>query len=373
MSSTPRRLAVVGAGPAGLAAAYALRDADVAVTVFEKSRGVSGRAATRWRDAPAPGGEPFRWRFDHGAQYLSPEPDSRAARLVRDELPSGGLVDVEGAVWPFDDDGSLRPDRAKADPGPHWTYRDGIADLGRRLRDATPGLDLRQPARVVRLAREGGAWAVETEGDRHAGFDAVLLTPPAPQTAQLLRESDLGGADPSRGSGRAAGALADVLGGADYRSQFTVVWAFHKRLDRPGAFYALVNADAHGGRGGHDVAWLAFESDKPGRAPDGAEVVLAQMSAPWTRGHYDDAQADVAAAAAAAAADLLGPLPAPAWTDTQRWRYSLPNGQAEAEALEAAAPTGLFFAGDYTAGKGRVHLALEEGLSAADRIRGGAG
>ena len=333
----------------------------MAVTAFEKSRGVSGRAATRWRDAPGPGGAEARWRYDHGAQYLSPEPDSRAGRLVRDAL--GGVVDVPGAVWPFGDDGALRPDRARDEHGARWTWPEGTADLGRRLRDATPGLDLRLRTRVARLDRDGAGWAVGTEdGGRHPGFDAVLLTPPAPQTADLVRASDLGGAG--------AAALADAVGGADYRSQFTVVWAFHEPLDRPGAFYALVNADEHGGRGGgHDVAWLAFESDKPGRAPDGAEIVLAQMADAWTRAHYDDAKEDVVAAAAGAVADLLGPLPEPAWTDTQRWRYSLPNGAADTGALEAASAHGLFFAGDWTAGKGRVHLALEEGLAAADRVR----
>lgn len=359
------RLAIIGAGPAGLAAAYALRDADVHAVVFEKSRGVSGRAATRWRDAPAPDGSPFRWRYDHGAQYLSPAPDSRAARLVRDGLPSDGLVDVEGAVWPFDDDGVLRPDRARDQAGPHWTYRDGVADLGRRLRDAVPGLDLRLQTRAARLRRGPEGWAVETD-DGPAGaaerFDAVLLTPPAPQTADLLAASDLGAAD--------GAALATALGGADYRSQFSVVWAFGGRVERPGPFYALVNAAEHGGAGGgHAVAWLAFESDKPGRAPDGATLLLAQMAPAWTGAHYDDGPDAVVSAAAEAVAGLLGPLPDPLWTDTQRWRYALPNGPADTEALDAAAAHGLFFAGDWTAGKGRAHLALEEGLAAADRIR----
>jgi predicted NAD/FAD-dependent oxidoreductase len=357
------RLAIVGAGPAGLAAAHALHDANVQPVVFEKSRGVSGRAATRWRDAPAPDGAPFRWRYDHGAQYLSPDADGEAARLVRDRLPSSGLVNIEGAVWPFDDDGTLRPDRAKQDPGPRWTYPDGIAYLGRRLRDATPDLDLRLRTRVARLVRQSDGWAVETEGgETHGGFDAVLLTAPAPQTAALLRDSDLGDAD--------AEALAAAAGEAYYREQFTVVWAFDKRLDRPGAFYALVNADEHGGSGGgHAVAWLAFESDKPGRAPDGATLLLAQMGAAWTHDHFDDGRDAVVASAAEAVADLLGPLPDPLWTDTQRWRYSLPDGQADTDTLEAAADHGLFFAGDWTAGKGRVHLALEEGLAVAERVR----
>ena len=356
-------VAIVGAGAAGLAAAYAL---DAPVTVFEKSRGVSGRAATRWRDVAGPSGMLDRWRFDHGAQYLSPDPDSPSARLIR-EVMGEAVVEVEGAVWPFDDDGTLRPDRARA-PGLRWTFRDGVAEVGRALRDATPGLDLRQQ-RVARLVSGADGWAIETDdGARHGGFDAVLLTPPAPQTAEVVRASSLG---------YLGDRLADALGEATYRSQFTVVWGFRDEIERPADVYALVNrqagaadANEHGGQGGgHDVAWLAVESDKPGRAPDGASILMAQMSERWTEAHYDDAKPDVVAAAARAVSSLWGPLPDALWTDTQRWRYSLPNAAADPGALADAAEHGLFFAGDYTAGKGRVHLALEEGLAAAERIR----
>jgi predicted NAD/FAD-dependent oxidoreductase len=365
------RLAVLGAGPAGLAAAHALSP-DAHVTVFEKSRGVSGRAATRWRDAPgqpalAEDHTPFRWRYDHGAQYLGPDPDSGVGRYLR-ELLGDDLVEIDGAVWPFDDAGTLHPDEARQDSA-RWTLADGIAGLGRRLVEAAPALDLRLETRVARLARDGGGWAVETDaGDRHAGladadlrFDAVLLTAPAPQTADLLRTSSLGGAD------RAT--LIDALGGADYRSQFTVVWAFDTEIDRPADVYALVNAAGEHGGGGHDVAWLAVESDKPNRAPVGASLLVAQMAPAWTEAHYDDDRAEVVRAAAEAVEGLWGPLPAPLWTDTQRWRYSLPNGAADTDVLEGAAEHDLFFAGDFTAGKGRVHLAVEEGRRAAVRIR----
>lgn len=355
------RLAIVGAGPAGLAAAYALRDTDVRTTVFEKSRGVSGRAATRWRDAEAPDGTPFRWRYDHGAQYLSPEAGSRVARLLRDEGPADGVVEIDGAVWPFDDDGTLRPDRAKAGPGLRWTYRDGIADLGRRLVGAVPGLDLRTETRVERLYRDGDGWTVTTDDGSETRVGAVLLTPPAPQTADLLRASRLGDVD--------ADALVGALAEADYRSQFSVIWAFDRPVRRPEGVYAFVNASEHGASGGgHAVAWLAVESDKPNRAPEGATLLIAQMSPAWTGAHYDDDRADVVTAAAEAVAGLLGPLPDPLWTDTQRWRYALPNAEADPDTLEAASEHGLFFAGDFTAEKGRVHLAVEAGLEVAERI-----
>ncbi len=347
--STSMRLAIIGAGPAGLAAAHSLAP-DLEVVVFEKSRGISGRAATRWRDSIDLEGEPFRWRYDHGAQYASPEPDSPSAALLRKVL-GDSLVEMEGEVWPFDDDGTLRPDRAR-DGGLRWTTAEGISQIGRALVDATPGLDLRRQTRVVAIEPDGEGWAVVLEDESRERFDAVLVTAPAPQAAELL-------------SGLEVASDVDVT----YRSQFAVMWAFDHVVERPADVYALVNAAEHGGEdGGHDVAWLAVESDKPGRAPEGCTLLLAQMSERWTLDHYDDKKEDVVGEAARAVESLWGSLPEPLWTDTQRWRYSLPNGGLEVGALEDAAP-GLFVAGDWTAGKGRVHLALEEGLKAAARIR----
>ena len=356
-------LAIVGAGAAGLAAAHALRDSDLAVTVFEKSRGVSGRAATRWRDAADASGAPFRWRYDHGAQYASPEAGSRVHTLLTETLDASGLTDLSGTVWPFDDDGTLRPDRARQDPGPRLTYEDGISALGRRLLDAAPGVTLRGNTRVGALHFEGGLWRVHADNGADLGaFDAVLLTPPAPQVVEILGASTM--ADGLRQR------LVGALGEAEYRSQFTVVLAFLEPVARPEP-YALVNAAEHGeAGGGHAVAWLAVESDKPGRAPEGGTLLLAQMSPEWTQAHYDDAKDLVIAAATREIESLLdASLPAPAWADTQRWKYALPNEGADAATLETGEDEGLFFAGDAIAGKGRVHLALESGIAAADRIR----
>jgi len=58
---TPRRVAVVGAGIAGITAARTLAQAGWHVIVFEKSRGAGGRIATRRTEW---GG------FDHGAQFF---------------------------------------------------------------------------------------------------------------------------------------------------------------------------------------------------------------------------------------------------------------------------------------------------------------
>ncbi|HEX9950467.1 MAG TPA: FAD-dependent oxidoreductase [Rubricoccaceae bacterium] len=373
-SAGPSRLVcVLGGGLAGLAAAHALAAAGVPVVVLDKSRGVGGRAATRWRDMPGPDGVSVRWRVDHGAQVFTPEPGSAADRLARSVLAPDALAEIAGPVVPFSDDGALRPDDARTAGPPRLAVAGGYAALGRALADAAPGLDLHLGTTATRLARTDDAWSVEgTVGDQTVvlgPFAAVVLTPPAPQAAALVATSDFDA--PTRD------ALAAALDASVYRAQFSVVLAFAEPVRLPHGAYALVNAlpgrppaaDAPPRRVPHAVAWLADETRKPGRAPDGAGLLVAQMSDPWTRAHYDDDRADVVAAASAHVEALVGrALPVPLWTDSQRWRYSLPAAAVPCAALGAAEVLGVFVAGDAVAGQGRAHLALDSGLAAAARL-----
>ena len=55
-------VALIGAGIAGLSCATALQQAGLDVSLFDKSRGPSGRMNTRRGDG---------WQCDHGAQYFT--------------------------------------------------------------------------------------------------------------------------------------------------------------------------------------------------------------------------------------------------------------------------------------------------------------
>jgi predicted NAD/FAD-dependent oxidoreductase len=341
-------VAVVGAGAAGLAAAWALRDA-AEVVVFEKSRGVAGRAATRRRTTPE-----GTWRYDHGAQYVK-TPEGEAHRLIHDVLPTDGLVGIDRPVWTFDGDGRVAPGDEGHDRGGKWTYRAGVSELGKRLAEAS-GATVRTETAVRRIERTAQGWTVQAEGAPDAPFDAVVLTPPAPQSADLVQASAL--------DADLRALLVDGLRRATYRKIYALVLAYAQPLRRPGDAYAFVNTD-----GAHPVSWIAFEEDKPGHAPRGS-LLIAHMAAGWTRDHYGLDLGDLVAAARPLLGDLLGtPLGEPDWADRQRWRYALPDTAADADALALGAAHGLFFAGDFMAGKGRVHLAVESGLDAADRIR----
>ena len=340
-------LAIIGAGVAGTAAAWALRTSDVRVSLFEKSRGFSGRAATRRQHGA---------HYDHGANYFKADTD-RLRRLVQEELPADELVDVGKDVWTFDRDGRIERGDPEQNRDPKWTYRSGISLLGKLLFGGAEA-DVHRQTRIAHLERRADGWRLATtEGETAGPFDAILLTPPAPQTADVIEASEMD-----------AGLRTSVVEGlrqADYRTQLTVVLAYEHPVERPGDFYGLVNTD-----GEHDVAWLSFEEDKPGHVPEGQSLIIAQMAPTWSEARYDLAGDDLAAEALPLVSGLLGTdLGRPAWTDRQGWRYALPKGAVDQAALDGAADVGLFFAGDAMSGKGRVGRALESGLNIAERIR----
>lgn len=340
-------LAIIGAGAAGLAAARSLRQArpDLQITIYEKSRGLGGRAATRRREG---------FTFDHGAQYfktVSPELE----RLVRQELPSAELIDIGLPVWTFDGAGTIGEGDPQQNDRPKWTYADGLNRLGKLLAE---GQDVRREVRVAALRRAGGRWALEDSAGALAGqADLLLLTPPAPQTAALLEASDLDQA--------ARAAIQEQLGRVAYRRCISFALAFDRPIPRP--FCALVNTDRR-----HPIAWLTLEHAKgPRRCPPGHSLLLPQMGAAWSLEHWDAPAEQLAPLATELAGTLLGEdLGPPLWYDIQRWRYALPDGSADFDTLNRlGAPHGLFFAGDYTIGKGRIHRAIKNGWEVAELIR----
>ncbi|PSP83434.1 NAD/FAD-dependent oxidoreductase [Halobacteriales archaeon QS_1_68_17] len=336
------RVAIVGAGAAGAAAAYALRDAAAEVTVFEKSRDTCGRAATRRQHGCT---------YDYGANYVK-STDDAVADLVESTLEEG-LVDVTDPVWTFDADGEISAGR-EADEH-KWTYTDGIAELADRLfarTDAAVTLN----TRVATPIRDAGRWELADDaGDRLGRFDAVLLTPPAPQTADLL-----GAANWELALCRE---LREAIAVVPYRTILSVVLHYPFELDLP--YYALVNTDKE-----HDVGWLSREECKPGHVPEGESLLVVQPSPDWSVDHYTDTPVELSEQVASMAADLLGNdrLADPDWTDHKHWRYALPDRAPETDVLSAAADYGLYFAGDWVAGEGRVHAAVSSGLAAGERI-----
>lgn len=336
-SIAPRRVAVVGAGLAGLGAACVLAG-HAPVTLVEKSRGPSGRAATRRRDGVT---------YDFGANFIDLAASDEVRALLGRIVPAGEFVPVEGAIWTHDEHGARAPGRPSE--GERASLRDGLNRLGHRLLEAS-GAELLRQTRAHGVRRTGAAWWVDQEdGDALGPFEAVVLTPPAPQAADLLGPDEA--------------ALREALRSTPYLAQFCVVLALPHGLPAHDGVYAYLNTDKQ-----HPIAWLSFESRKAGHVPAGQETLVVQMAPAWTEAHYETPPERVATEAARLAAALLEADIDVAWHDVQRWRYALPQQALDAGVARAAEARGLFVASDAVLGKGRAAGALQVGLTVGERV-----
>lgn len=323
MQNIPRRIAVIGAGMAGLACARTLHAAGVEVTVFEKGRRPGGRLATRRRDG---------FSFDHGAQYATAKGAAFQAFLA----DAGDLV----APW----------DPAAAHP--RWVGVPGMSAFAQAAEQRGIGRLLPQ-RHVSFLQRAADGWqlrhldaattkpgTVIDEGARAGPFDRVVLALPAAQAARLLTALDH----------TFAAAVAAVVTAPCW----TLMLAFAERQEGP---------DTRTLEGPLD--WIARDSSRPGRSvlPDGW---VANAGPAWSRSNLEREPDLVLADLQALFRAETGIDAAPAYAAVHRWRYArteTPLGQAC-----LWDPTGLAVCGDWCLGA-RVEAAFDSGRAAAEACR----
>ena len=310
---TEPRIAVIGAGIAGLACAAALRDAGIAVEVFEKSRGLGGRIATRRTDGPS---------FDHGAQYVTAR-GTAFENYLATAAAAGHAGDWDPAGT-FDEQ-----------PARRWVGRPGMSALVKPLAD---GLQINLACRVASLARHAGVWRlVLADGKVAEPFAGVAVTAPAPQARELAGET-------------MAAALAEVR----MAPCWAVMAAFEAPLETP---FDAVRPD------GPPLAWAARNASKPGRDRRPDTWVLHAAPA-WSRERLEDDPAAVAPLLLAALEARAGaPLPPVLYAAAHRWRYAMVEAALGKSHLFDG-ETGLGLAGDWCQGP-RVEAAFDSGRALA--------
>ncbi|MEO1015129.1 MAG: FAD-dependent oxidoreductase [Pseudomonadota bacterium] len=330
MSGPSPHIAVVGAGMAGLTAARVLEDAGYVVAVYEKSRGVGGRLATRRvRDAgPAHG-----LQFDHGAPAIVAREASFASFLQ-------SLREKDAAAaWP-----AFNTDVVDA------AALVGVPRMNTLLAPAAAGLDIRFQTRVRTIIRDGSRWRLDLDAPAlerpHAtpSVDAVIVTAPAPQTADilLLAEPDL-----------AAAARA---------ARMTPCWTLMIAIagatkDAPSPRTIPVEGP---------IEMIVFESAKPGRAPAPLRVV-AHARADWSADNLERDRDDVAAELTPFVLAAIGEDGAPVlYASAHRWRYARVARPVGAPFLSSDDGTALA-AGDWLLGA-EAEDAFKSGDAAAKAL-----
>ena len=262
------KIAIVGAGIAGLSCAEQLQAAGHAVSVVDKGRGAGGRMATR-RVATAHG----EVAFDHGAQYFT----ARDPRFVA--AVGGWQVTGVVARWPGAGEDA-------------WVGTPGMNAVVKAL---SRPLDVQWNSRVDALRRVGGSWFLDPVADEP--FDAVIVAVPAEQAAPLLAAHDP--------------AMAAIAQGCPSAPCWTAMVAFAERI----AITGNIVRDAG------IIGWAALNSAKLGRS--GIEAWVIQATADWSGDHLENDETEVVdALLSALAAQASKALPKPVVRIGHRWRYA---------------------------------------------------
>ncbi|MBZ9713154.1 NAD(P)/FAD-dependent oxidoreductase [Deinococcus multiflagellatus] len=337
---------VVGAGLAGLAFARDAGQTGGPVTVLDKSRGVSGRAATRRVALP----DGTTARLDHGARFFT----ARHPRTVA--LAEGGVREGWNAVWTrgvatLDGRGL----HVAQDTHPRYAPPQGLSTLGRVL---ARGLDIHTGVQVTSLARRGDHWQVHAQDGQTWAAQRLVLNLPAPQLLPLLDPLMLG--DALRHSA-SEGALQ-----AARRVGYAPSWAV-------GAVLTGAPQWAHPATRltGGPLEWVALEHTK--RPPGHPPALTLQANADWTRAHLDAPPQEVCARLLAAAEEALGETLPTRAAFAHRWRFATPTHRAPGPCHWDAA-LGLGWCGDWftpDAHGPRAEAALLSGWALARQVTEG--
>jgi renalase len=337
-------IAIIGAGESALAAAHTLLDSGWDVTLFEKSRSVGGRAATRKRAG---------FTYDHGAQYIKPGSPASIA-LVTERFLTPDLITIQKPVWAFNSSGQIQDGDPQQNAEAKWSYRSGLTSLAKRMAE---DLTIHLETQISQLQQLSDGWhLLATNNNQFGPFDKLLIAIPAPQAAALLEASPL--------KNDLHKTLFAYLDRAHYNPLLSIALGYRPRpQERP--YYALVNTDK-----AHPISWLAWEHEKSAeRATSDTGLLIAQMAPQYSQEHWQSPDEMIISDVAKLVATLLNEsLASPFFSDIQRWRYALPSEKADPTRLnQLSLPLGLAFCGDGFVG-GRVHLALEHGIMVAEQL-----
>ncbi|MBU0912123.1 MAG: FAD-dependent oxidoreductase [Gammaproteobacteria bacterium] len=174
-----KKIAVLGAGLTGAAAANTLAQQGYQVTVFDKGRSAGGRMSSKRTE---------QGYLDMGAQYFTVRSDV-FKQQVKEWLDAG-----QAALWPcstalLSNDDGLVSFKASEDKQERFIGVPSMQSPVKALLQAIPQVT---SCHVHKLDYQQQSWTLfSDEGLSYTGFDAVLLTLPPVQAQQLMAQSAL--------------------------------------------------------------------------------------------------------------------------------------------------------------------------------------
>ena len=322
-----KKIAIIGAGMAGLTAANYLRDY-ASVTVFDKSRGVGGRLATRRA-------EPYY--FDHGVQHFSAKSEE-FKDFIKPLITAGVIAPWQGRFVEIVA-GEVVLEREWNESYPHYVGVSAINAIGKYL---AQGIELNKGVRVAKIQKDGDDWYLYDIYDNKLGFyDWVVVAAPAQQALDLLPDF-----------------ISIKTKIATYKMQacFALMLGFKTNLNLN--FIAALVREAN-------IGWISVNSSKPGRV--GGCSLLVNSTNAWANKFIDADKLWVKEQLCRELEQIIDLDTASAeHIDLQAWRYANIAKQKGASCcLDVAARIAV--CGDWFV-QGRVEAAFHSGLAAAKSI-----
>lgn len=310
-----QKVAIIGAGMAGLACARVLRQSGFFVEVFEKERIIGGRMATTRLGMTT---------FDHGAQYVA----ARSSRFQTylNELEAIGYL----ARWPA----RTSNEEENGSQASGWFV--GTPGMSAIVRPLAESIRIHTNRKVHTIQREGRGWHIWFEDETSVGpFSGVAITVPAPEARLLV--------------GR-IGEMTDHI----ERTRMMPCWAIMVRLDEQ----ALPHQDVYSDMS-EVIRWIGRNSSKPGRTCKG-ETVVVHASPAWSRNAEEVEPEAVAEELWGEVCNVLGLPPVrPSMMSAHLWRNGLVDA-ALGETYVLSSEHKIGVAGDWCLGRLAEH-AFESG------------
>lgn len=341
------RIAIIGGGISGAAAARTLADHALPVTVFDKSRSAGGRMAGR---------RIGDYRFDHGAPAFHAR-DKAFRRLTRSWVEAGVAAVWEGPWMQVDASGVWRELHSRKQLA-------AIPGMTAAARHLLHGIPLEPSRRIVQLEQDSssGGWLLYDDSGVPAGpFDQIIVALPAPQAADLLAA-----VQPT---------AASVIRQLPYAVIRTLMAGYAVPLEELCWNVAVAEGPVLGRiirshtrpRGLHEQS-------------DCRECLVLHSTADWGAAHSETDARTVCEAMLNEFQRLLGrQLPQPDVTEVHRWKFAEPLGvlscvrQPEAAAMiQELHAAGIGLSGDWLVseepGCCGVETAWQSGVNAAGRV-----
>lgn len=265
------KVAIIGAGIAGLACAGELKAHGIDAVLFDKGKRPGGRLSTLQLDDKA---------WDFGCQYVKAVSPAFARQVAA--WSAAGLL----APWPEGPEGAMV----------------GTPGMNALVAAQCAQHDVRFGAQVQRIESDGLSWFLSGPNLCEGPFAALAIAIPSEQAAPLLSLHDL--------------SMAREAASAQSQPCWTVMAAFAEPLAGLPAF--LRDAGA--------VAWAARNNSKPGRGA--AECWVIQAGAQWSRQYLEAPREEVADLLLDQFARACGrDVPAPTFLKAHRWRFALAYGE----------------------------------------------